>query len=106
MTRERVPALYFLSYAFIPLSAIAFPHIAIFCMTARRMTQFKKTVVLYPLCILAIWLPSVFLGLTANQAASSIPRIADKIEAREAIATRGATMSPEERDQARAHGGR
>ena len=102
LSRERVPPLYFFSYTFIPLSAIAFPHIAIFCMTARRMAQFKKTAVLYPLCILAIWLPSVFLGIVANQAGSDIPRIAEKLEAREALASRGATMTPAERDQTRA----
>ena len=42
MTRERIPPLFFLSYTFIPLSSIAFPHIAIFCLTARHMSQFKR----------------------------------------------------------------
>ena len=67
LTRER-PSMdpwIFFSYTFIPLSAIAFPHICIFCLTARRMESFKRTVVLYPLCILAIWLPCVFLGTVA-----------------------------------------
>ena len=66
LTRERVPPRFFLSYTFIPLSTIVFPHIIIFCLTARRMAQFKKTVIYYPLCILAIWLPCVFLGVTAQ----------------------------------------
>jgi SSS family solute:Na+ symporter len=57
LTRERISPLFFLSYTFVPLSTIAFPHISIFCLTARRMAQFRSTVVLYPLCILAIWLP-------------------------------------------------
>ena len=35
LTRERVSPLYFFSYTFIPLSSIAFPHIGIFCLTAR-----------------------------------------------------------------------
>ena len=35
LTRERVSPLYFFSYTFIPLSSIAFPHICIFCLTAR-----------------------------------------------------------------------
>jgi SSS family solute:Na+ symporter len=68
LTRERVSPWYFFSYTFIPLSSIAFPHMAIFCMTARRLGQFRKTIILYPLCILAIWLPSVFLGVAAHQA--------------------------------------
>jgi SSS family solute:Na+ symporter len=68
LSRERVSPAYFFSYMFIPLSSIAFPHIAIFCMTARRLAHFKPTIVLYPLCMLAIWLPSVFLGVMANGA--------------------------------------
>ena len=66
LTRERISPEYFFSYTFIPLSAIAFPHIGIFCLTARRMSQFRRTVVLYPLCLLVIWLPCVFLGVLAN----------------------------------------
>jgi SSS family solute:Na+ symporter len=65
LTRERMPLRYFFSYTFIPLSAIAFPHICIFCLTAKRLESFKRTVVLYPICIMAIWLPSVFLGTLA-----------------------------------------
>jgi SSS family solute:Na+ symporter len=98
MTRERVPPLQFFSYTFVPLSAMAFPHMAIFCLTARRMSQFKKTVTLYPLCIAAIWLPCVFLGLIANRA-TDIPEIRAKQEARRTLATQGATLAPE----ARAH---
>jgi hypothetical protein len=61
LTRERVSPWYFFSYTFIPLSSIAFPHICIFCLTARNVTYFRKTIVLYPICMLFIWLPSVFL---------------------------------------------
>jgi SSS family solute:Na+ symporter len=86
LTRERVSPLYFLSYTFIPLSSIAFPHIAIFCMTARRVSYFRRTVVLYPICMLAIWLPSVFLGVVANRA-TDVPAVAEKLEARRALAS-------------------
>jgi solute:Na+ symporter, SSS family len=96
LTRERVSPLYFFSYTFIPLSSIAFPHIAIFCMTASRLTHFKKTVVLYPLCMLAIWLPSVFLGVIANQA-TSVPEIRTKLEARAELAAAPADMPAGER---------
>ena len=68
LTRERVSPWYFFSYTFIPLSSIAFPHMAIFCMTARKLEHFRKTIILYPICILLIWLPSVFLGVVAHQA--------------------------------------
>jgi solute:Na+ symporter, SSS family len=100
LTRERVSPLYFLSYTFIPLSAIAFPHITIFCLTARRLSQFKRTVVLYPLCMMAVWLPCVFLGVMANRA-TEVPEIGAKLEARRALVAGGATLAPERRDELR-----
>jgi len=90
LTRERVSPQFFFSYTFIPLSTIVFPHIIIiFCFTARRMAQFKKTVVYYPLCILAIWLPCVFLGVAAN-AMLDVPGIVAKLDARALLASGGA----------------
>jgi SSS family solute:Na+ symporter len=56
----------YFSYALIPLSSIMFPHIAIFCLTARKMSSFRKTVIFYPICIMALWLPSIFLGTVAS----------------------------------------
>lgn len=100
LTRERISPLYFFSYTFIPLSAIAFPHILIFCLTARKMNQFKKTVIFYPLCIMAIWLPCVFLGVMANRV-TDVPQIRAKQEARRELATKGKAMAPEARDELR-----
>src|SRR5262249_20568701 len=104
LTRERISPYYFFSYTFIPLSAIAFPHILIFCLTARKMVQFKKTVIFYPLCILAIWLPCVFLGVMSNRV-TDIPQIKEKQEARRVLATQGKTMQPEQRDELREQSG-
>jgi SSS family solute:Na+ symporter len=101
LTRERFSPLYFFSYTFIPLSSIAFPHITIFCLTARRMAQFRKTVILYPLCIAAIWLPCVFLGVVANRA-GDVPEIQEKLEARRTLAAEAATLAPEAREALRA----
>jgi SSS family solute:Na+ symporter len=70
LTRQRISTAEFFSYAFIPLSSIMFPHVAIMCMTAKKASSFKKTVIFYPICILLLWLPSVFLGVVA---ADSIP---------------------------------
>ena len=100
LSRERISPYYFFSYTFIPLSAIAFPHIIIFCLTAEKMNHFKKTVIFYPVCILAIWLPCVFLGLMANRV-TDIPQIRAKQEARRVLATQGKNMQPEQRDQLR-----
>jgi SSS family solute:Na+ symporter len=96
LTRERVSPWFFFSYTFIPLSTIAFPHITIFCLTARRMSQFRRTVIFYPLCILAIWLPCVFLGVAAN-AMRDVPRIEQKLDAREALAAAPASLGADER---------
>jgi len=84
LSRDRIPKEEFFSYMFIPLSSIMFPHIAIMCMTAERVTHFKKTVALYPICIAAIWIPSVYLGVVAagqgwglppTQTDDAIPRL-------------------------------
>jgi SSS family solute:Na+ symporter len=101
LTREKISPAYFFSYTFIPLSSIAFPHITIFCLTARRMAQFKKTVIFYPLCMLAIWFPCVFLGTLANQA-TEVPAIEAKIEAKQRLAVTGAELNPNERAELRA----
>jgi solute:Na+ symporter, SSS family len=101
LTRERISPLYFFSYTFIPLSSIAFPHIGIFCLTARRLGHFRRTVILYPVCMLAIWLPSVFLGVIANRAVD-VPSIRTKLEARAVLVSAGPTLPLERRDQLRA----
>jgi SSS family solute:Na+ symporter len=104
LTRERVSPLYFFSYTFIPLSSLAFPHIGIFCLTAKRLGHFRRTVVLYPLCMLAIWLPSVFLGVAANSA-RDLPAIEAKLEARAALnapPSTDAPLTPERRAELRA----
>ena len=94
LTRERISPRFFFSYTFIPLSTIAFPHISIFCLTARRMGQFKKTIIFYPICILAIWLPCVFLGVAAN-AMHDVPRIEEKLEARAMLGDQDRTLAPQ-----------
>jgi SSS family solute:Na+ symporter len=104
LTRERISPYYFFSYTFIPLSSIAFPHITMFCLTARRMSHFKKTVVLYPLCIMALWLPCVFLGVIANRV-QDIPRIQEKMEARHTLAEQGRSLAPAQREELRARMG-
>jgi SSS family solute:Na+ symporter len=100
LTRERVSPLYFFSYSLIPLSSIAFPHICIFCLTARNVRHFRKTVVLYPICMLLIWLPSVFLGVMANRA-TAVPAIQAKLEARTTLATGSAALTTEDRARLR-----
>lgn len=101
LSRERVSPWYFFSYTFIPLSSLTFPHIGIFCLTAQRLSHFRKTVILYPLCMLAIWLPSTFLGVVANRA-TEVPAIESKIEARATLAAQAPTLTPAEQGALRA----
>ena len=100
LTRERISPLYFFSYMFIPFSAIAFPHIGIFCLTAKRLSHFKHTAIAYPLCLMAIWLPSTILGVVANRA-TDVPAIERKIEARQMLATPGVSLTPDQRSALR-----
>ena len=67
VTRERMSPQFFWSYTLIPLSSIMFPHMAMMCFAARKVTVFKRTVIFYPLAIMAIWLPCVFLGVLGTQ---------------------------------------
>jgi SSS family solute:Na+ symporter len=69
-----MPPQAFWSYTLIPLSSIMFPHMAIMCFSARKVTAFRRTVVLYPLAILLIWLPCVFLGVLG---AATLGKVAD-----------------------------
>ena len=100
LTRERVSPLYFFSYMFIPFSAIAFPHIGIFCLTAKRLSHFKHTAIAYPLCLMAIWLPSTILGVVANRA-TEVPAIERKLEARRMLSSPDATLTPDQRQTLR-----
>src|SRR5687767_15656386 len=47
------------------------------------MSYFRRTVIAYPICIMAVWLPAVFLGVIAN-VATQVPGIAAKLAARAA----------------------
>ncbi len=52
-----------LSYTLIPLSVGMFPHIFMHWLTARSASAFRLPIVAYPLCVAAVWLPSVLLGV-------------------------------------------
>ena len=54
------------SYLLVPLSVGVFPHIFSHWLSADRAESFKTTIVLYPLCIVVVWLPSVALGVLGN----------------------------------------
>lgn len=77
---DRVAPLKLLTYTCLPLSVGMFPHIFMHWLTARRAASFRLPIVAYPLCIAAVWIPSVLLGVLgsadqpglAGAAASSI----------------------------------
>ena len=63
---DRISPLKQLSYTCIPLSVGMFPHIFMHWLTARRAETFRTSIVGYPLCVAAVWLPSVLLGLLGS----------------------------------------
>ena len=73
VTRERMPQQTFWSYSLIPLSSIMFPHMAMMCFSARKVSAFKRTVIAYPIAIMVIWLPCVFLGVLGFATLGRIP---------------------------------
>ncbi len=55
-----------LSYLLLPISVAAFPHIYGHWLSARTARSFRTPIVLYPLCIAAVWVPSVTLGMVGR----------------------------------------
>ncbi len=63
---EHIQPLELLTYTCIPLSVGMFPHIFSHCLTAKDEGTFRYPIILYPLCIAVVWVPSVLLGLLGN----------------------------------------
>ena len=55
-----------LSYTCIPLSVGMFPHMFMHWLTARSARTFRYPLMFYPLCIAAVWVPSVTLGIAGR----------------------------------------
>lgn len=55
-----------ISYLLIPLSAGVFPHLFANWLSARSGKTFRPTIVLYPICLVLVWVPSVVLGVLGN----------------------------------------
>lgn len=62
-----------LTYSLIPLSAGMFPHMFIHWLTAKSAATFRPAIVLYPVCIAVVWLPSVLLGVLARADFPDLP---------------------------------
>ena len=60
---ENIKPLKLLTYTCIPLSVGMFPHMFMHWLTARRASAFRTPLMVYPLCIAAVWIPSVLLGV-------------------------------------------
>jgi len=63
---DRISPIKQLSFTCIPLSVGMFPHIFMHWLTARRAGTFRASIVGYPLCVAAVWIPSVLLGLLGS----------------------------------------
>lgn len=60
---EHIKPLQLLTYTCIPLSVGMFPHMFMHWLSARRAEAFRFPLKVYPLCIAAVWVPSVLLGV-------------------------------------------
>ena len=66
LTTTAIMLAIYVGYLAIPLSVGMFPHIFMHWLTARRAGTFRVSIVGYPLCVAAVWLPSVLLGLLGS----------------------------------------
>ena len=55
-----------LTYICMPLCVGMFPHIFSHFLTAKEVGTFRYAIILYPLCIAIVWIPSVLLGILGN----------------------------------------
>ncbi len=55
-----------LTYLCVPLCVGMFPHIFSHFLTAKDVGTFRYAIILYPLCIAIVWIPSVLLGILGN----------------------------------------
>ena len=60
---EKVPVLKLASYTLIPLSVGMFPHIFMHWLSAKKLSTFRLPMIAYPLCVAAVWIPSVLIGV-------------------------------------------
>jgi SSS family solute:Na+ symporter len=63
---EKIKPLKLLTYTGIPLSVGMFPHMFMHWLSAKRAKTFKLPLIFYPLCIAAVWIPSVLLGIIGS----------------------------------------
>ena len=66
MQAEHIKPLELLTYLCIPLCVGMFPHIFSHFLTARDVGTFRYAIILYPLCIAIVWIPSVLLGILGS----------------------------------------
>ena len=66
MQTEHIKPLELLTYLCIPLCVGMFPHIFSHFLTAKDVGTFRYAIILYPLCIAVVWIPSVLLGILGS----------------------------------------
>ena len=64
--KNRNQLAHMVSYMLLPLSVGAFPHIFSHWLSARSAETFRSSIVLYPVCVTLVWVPSVVLGVVGN----------------------------------------
>lgn len=60
---DHITPMKFLTYTCIPLSVGMFPHMFMHWLSAKKARTFRYPLMFYPMCIAAVWIPSVLLGI-------------------------------------------
>ena len=63
---DKINPLRLLTYTCIPLSVGMFPHMFMHWLSAKRAESFRRPLMFYPVCIAAVWIPSVLLGVLGS----------------------------------------
>ena len=71
--REKIPKPVFFSFLLIPLSVAMFPHVFQHWLTARSARAFKLPIVVHPIFIMLVWVPTVLIGTWASASSAGIP---------------------------------
>ena len=66
MQAAHIKPLELLTYICMPLCVGMFPHIFSHFLTAKEVGSFRYAIILYPVCIAIVWIPSVLLGILGN----------------------------------------
>lgn len=73
LARVKIPKPVYFSFLLIPLSVAMFPHVFQHWLTARSARAFKLPIIVHPIFIMLVWVPTVLIGTWASAPTAGIP---------------------------------